>query len=170
MSYSSYFHGKQSPSILNKITYYRLHFYNSEFVIPLWWRYQVVLSYIPTPVWNTVKTCISWLLLHIIIQPLTPVWISKNIWYSTASYFKKRTKGCRSWDELVELSLHFQYCFYNFWRKHCLMTKLLMWYLFSRKVASKNLKTTSTCTFTYQIFESHYIVGYQVVQSCNCKE
>ena len=44
MCCSSYLHGKQFPSIHNKTTYFHMHIYISEFVIPLCCRYQVVLS------------------------------------------------------------------------------------------------------------------------------
>ena len=40
----SHLHGKQFPSILNKTTYFHMHIYISEFVIPLCCRHQAVLS------------------------------------------------------------------------------------------------------------------------------
>ena len=44
MCCSSHLHGKQFPSILNKTTYFHMHIYISEFVIPLCCGDQVVLS------------------------------------------------------------------------------------------------------------------------------
>ncbi len=44
MCCSSQLYRKPFPSILNKTTYFHMHIYISEFVIPLWCRYQVFLS------------------------------------------------------------------------------------------------------------------------------
>ena len=57
--------------------------------------------------------------------------------------------------------------------KHCLMTSLLMWWsshLHGKLFISYHSKTTSTCTFQFQNMSSHYVVWYQVIQSCTYKE
>ena len=54
------------------------------------------------------------------------------------------------------------------------MTSLLLWY--SSHLQGKQFPITRNKTtyfqmqFPFQNLSPHYVVGYQVVQSCNCKE
>ena len=63
-------HGKWFPSVLNETTCFHMHICISEIVI----HYVVgIRLFYLAPVRNTLKTCNSWLVSHITIQPLTPV-------------------------------------------------------------------------------------------------
>ena len=92
-----------------------------------------------------------------------------------SQYFVKDTEIINSVKVTNSLKLLVSFCISgSFCRKNCLMTSLLIWG--SSRLEGKqfpilhNKTTITTCTTQFQNLSSHCVGGYQVVQSCTCKE